>query len=110
MEDVVAVEATLTSGAMRYFLTWGRVFDAVDPAELIACIEPHLPTFALDGELESVRVCETLQEAAHAPYFFEALIRFSQRAVPYGEEYESWRSRMRGELQSGKQLYYLGGA
>lgn len=34
VEHVVAVEVALTDGGKRYFLTWGRIQDAVDPAPL----------------------------------------------------------------------------
>ena len=32
MDDVVAVELGLGDGEPRYFLTWGRIQNAVDPA------------------------------------------------------------------------------
>jgi hypothetical protein len=65
--------------------------------------------YQLGGEVASIRVCDTLQEAAHAPYFFEGLFHFAQCQVPRGEAYRSWRERMREQLAEGKQLYYLGG-
>lgn len=108
MEDIVALEATLTNDTKRYFLTWGRVFDPNDPTPLIECVRPHMRKYQLGGEVASIRVCDTLQQAAHAAYFFEALFHFAQCPVPRGEAYQSWKERMREELAEGKQLYYLG--
>lgn len=31
MDDVVAVEVTLADGGLRYFVTWGRIQQTVDP-------------------------------------------------------------------------------
>ncbi len=42
MEDIVALRVTLNTGADRFFLTWGRVFDPVDPEPLIEVVKPHL--------------------------------------------------------------------
>ncbi len=108
MEDVVAIEARLRSGERRYFLTWGRLFDAVDPEPLIESARMHMSEAALGGEIESVRLCGSLQEARDAPYFFEALVWFGQHSIPHGEGYQAWQARMRSELAEGKQLYFLG--
>jgi hypothetical protein len=62
----------------------------------------------LGDEVTSVRVCVSLQEASHAPFFFEALFHLGQCRVPHGDDYEAWRARMREELANGRQLYYLG--
>jgi len=106
MEDVVAIEATFTDGSKLYCMTWGRVFDPVDPTELLAVVQPLI--VQPEDDLAKLRVCETLQEASSAPYFFEALIFFGQRSIPFGPGYAEWEYRMRAAVKSGKQVYRLG--
>ena len=67
MEDIVAIEVRLRGGIRRYFLTWGRVFDAVNPTPLIDCISTHIRKNALGGEPESISICKSLQEARDEP-------------------------------------------
>jgi len=108
MEDVVALRVRLRRGGSRYFMTWGRLFDPVDPARLEAIVQEHLGKFDLGGEPVSVEICSTLQEASAQPYFFEALWWFGQQKVPYGPGYKRWVSSKRLQLQGGHDLRYLG--
>jgi hypothetical protein len=41
MEDVVAVRVDLVTGESRYFMTWGRIQDVVDPEPLEALVMRH---------------------------------------------------------------------
>jgi len=50
----------------------------------------------------------TLQEAAQAPYFFEGLVSFAQRPIPFGDQYEDWRAKRRKRMEDGHEIYYLG--
>jgi hypothetical protein len=106
MEDVVAIEASLADGSKLYCMTWGRVFGPVDPAELLDVVRSLI--VQPQDEPATLRVCDTLQEAAGAPYFFEALIFFGQRNIPFGPGYSEWEYRMRAAVKSGKQVYRLG--
>jgi hypothetical protein len=106
MEDVVAIEATVADGSKLYCMTWGRVFDPVDPTELLDVVYPLM--VKPEDEPASLRVCDSLQEASGAPYFFEALIFFGQRHIPVGPGYSEWEYRMRIAVKSGKQVYRLG--
>jgi hypothetical protein len=110
VEDVVALEVKLRTGELRYFVTWGRLFDPIDPTRLIESARTHMSEAALGGEIESVRLCDSLREAKDAPYFFEALLSFAQQQIPRADDHEAWRARMRSELAAGKQLYFLGSA
>ena len=103
MEDVIALEVMLRGGARRYFMTWGRVFDPVDPTSLVEAARPHL-----GEEVERVRVCDSLQEASGELYFFEALFTFGQNTIPRSDDHESWRERMRERIETGHELYLLG--
>lgn len=104
----MALEATLSSGAKRYYVTWGRLFSAVDPEPLIAAVQPHITKQELGEDVTSIRVCNTLQEASSGPYFYEALFEFAQRPIPFGKGYDAWAAKKRKQLKKGKELYYLG--
>ena len=108
MDDVVAVRVTLASGVSRYFVTWGRVQDAVDPTDLQDLVLERCAGFSLGDVAVSAEVCASLQEASGEPYFFEALFSFSQLKIPYGDEYEKWWRETDGEMRRGKHLYFLG--
>jgi len=108
MEDIVAVRVTLTSGRSRYFLTWGRIPEAIDPQPLLAIVSDNLHRFDLGGEPRAVDLCPSLQEAAGAPYFFEALFQMSQKPIPFGPGYKPWSKRMLLAIQGGSELYDLG--
>jgi hypothetical protein len=49
-----------------------------------------------------------LQEAASAPYFFEALLKFAQVPIPFGEDYERWRQSRAAAMAEGREFYFLG--
>jgi hypothetical protein len=99
---VVAVEVRLKSGPKRYFMTWGRVQD-VDALE--ALVLDQCPTFDLGGVAAKARLCDTLQDASREPYFYEALVYFSQQRP---SRTEAWRTSMDRKMRKGKDLYYLG--
>ena len=101
MEDIVAIRVIDSRGKKHFFVTWGRVFDAVDPKPLLDAVRSSLPKFGGMSAIRSIRVCETLQEAADQPYFYEALFSFSR------ERDLSERVR-RARIIAGKNIYYLG--
>jgi len=77
---MVAVSVGLSDGGRRYFVTWGRIQDVVDPAPLEELVLRHSRAFSLGGEPVMARVCEALREAAmsdSAPYFFECFRTFA---------------------------------
>lgn len=108
MEDLIAVRVWLESGEARYFVTWGRVQDAVDPDPVAQLVLEHSTTFSLGGRAVRAEVCQSLQEAREAPYFFEALFDFAQRPIPFGAQYEAWRAAKDTLMRSGKEISYLG--
>jgi len=105
VEDVVAVEVRLKGGGKRYFMTWGRVQEAVDGSALESIVLDQCPTFDLGGVAVKARLCDTLQDASREPYFFEALVYFSQQRP---SRTETWRTSMDRKMRRGKELYYLG--
>ena len=108
MEDIVAVRVKLSSGKSRYFLTWGRVPEAVDPKALLSIVGRNLHKFDLGGTPTAVELCLTLQDASREPYFHEAFFRMGQQRIPFGSGYTAWRDRVLKALEDGHELYYLG--
>lgn len=108
MEDIVAIRVKLTSGQARYFLTWGRIPEAIDPEPLLTLVRDNLHRFDLGGTPKAVELCPTVQDAAEAPYFFEHLFAMSQRPIPFGPGYKAWSKRTLTALENGRALHYLG--
>ena len=111
MDDVVAVEVKLADGGSRYFLTWGRIHDAIDPEPVCSLVLDHADPVALGGEPVRARVCETLREAADsssAPYFYECYLVFARERIPFGDGYEEWRAQRMRRMQAGYEIAYCG--
>jgi hypothetical protein len=109
MDDIVAVAVELESGAERFFLTWGRIQHPVDPGPLEQLILTFSMGCDLGGKPVRARVCRSLQEAAHAPFFYEGFFSLCQKQpIPFGDQYQAWRAEMNLRMQAGKEIYYLG--
>ena len=108
MEDIVAVRVELQNGTSRFFLTWGRIQDKVDPEPLQQLIFDHCKIFDLGGIPIKATFCFNLQEAASAPYFYECFFMMGQQIIPFGRRYARWRKQMDKKMRDGKELYYLG--
>jgi hypothetical protein len=108
VHDIVAIEVTLSSGERRYFLTWGRIQDPVDPAPVAALVLRKASGFAMDGEPRSARVLWSLHPAATSPAFWECFFDMCQRQIPFGPEHPNWREKIAAEQEQGKQIWYLG--
>jgi hypothetical protein len=109
MDDVIAVEIRLADGAPRFFVTWGRIQDAVDTEPVCALVMRHAASCSLGGDPVSARVCFSLREAADsdfAPYFYECLLNFSRSPRP--TDYEKWRQQRAEAMDSGKEIAYCG--
>jgi len=46
--------------------------------------------------------------ASAAPLFYEALVWFAQKPIPFGEGYESWQRKVDSLMQDGKEIYFVG--
>lgn len=108
MDDVVAVSVTLDSGELRYFMTWGRIQDTVDGEQVVALVARHAKKFGLSGVVIGGELCASLRAAKDQPYFYESLLRFAREPIPFGPDYEKWRSAKASAMEVGKELYYLG--
>jgi len=108
MEDIVAVELSTTEGTVCYFVTWGRIQNRVDPEPLERLILKVADHFAIPGTPASARLCESLQDAREAPFFYEAIFDFAQKTIPFGSGYEKWRRRMDKRMRRGQEMYCAG--
>ena len=111
MDDVIAVEVTLDDEERRYFITWGRIQDAVDPGPVAEVVLSHAHQFQLGAKAVSARVCESLREVAEsscAPYFFEALLRYPVTSIPFGSDYETWRQARSAAMSRGEEIFFCG--
>jgi hypothetical protein len=108
VEEVVAVAVTLDNGERRYFMTWGRVQDPVDPGPLEDLVLSQAGTYDLGGTPANASVCFTLREASGAPYFYEGLLDFARTTRTAAENYPAWRAAMAEAMRRGEHLYYLG--
>jgi hypothetical protein len=108
MEDIVAVAVELKNGEKRYFLTWGRIQDDVTCVPLEAIVLSQAANFDLGGAPKRARVCHSLQEASRQPFFYENFFVMSQKGIPEGRRYGTWKKRVDKLMRRGKELYYLG--
>jgi hypothetical protein len=108
MDHLVAIAVELEGGARRFYMTWGRIQHADDPEPLEQLVLRYCVRNDLGGNPLKARMCRTLQEASHTPYFYEALFSFSQTHIPFGDHYQAWRSELNERMQRGEELYYLG--
>jgi hypothetical protein len=107
MEDIIAICVTEKDGASVAFITWGRLFDAVDETEILAAVERSLPRFGIRDSTE-LKVCDNLGEVAGERYFYEALFHFAAEFDHGYINYESWRIDKRERVKAGKDIYFLG--
>ena len=113
MEDVIAVQVRLADGGRRYFLTWGRIQDAVDPEPVCDVVMRFARLCSLGSEPVTARLCSTLREAAEshdAPHFYEALLSYPRSAIPLGNDYDAWRQQRAEAMDGGREIYYCGRA
>ena len=106
VEDLVAVEVELDNGEKRYFVTWGRVQDEVDPSPLEALVI-RFAARCVQRPVVGARVC-LLREAHAGPYLLEALFEFSRKRPPRKGKYERWRREMARRMEAGNDIYFLG--
>lgn len=55
------------------------------------------------------KLCDSLLQVSDHEYFYEALLAFAWRPVPYGPRYKAWKTKKRRELLNGDEIYFLGG-
>ena len=108
MHDVVGIGARDASGRFVAFMVWGRLFDVVGDRELLDLVRERSSSFA-GAPMTDFRICASLIEISKHEYFFEGLLWFARRPIPFGEEFHAWRAETKHELiEGGEGLYFLG--
>jgi hypothetical protein len=107
MEHVVGIKVYDKVVGEVGFITWGRIFHPVDMQELCEIVQLHLPKFGIQ-ESKEIQVCNTLQEVACFPYFYEGFFEFCQKIIPEGKQYKSWQKEREKALKKGEEIYFLG--
>lgn len=107
MDDIIAIKVKDKKCGNVAFLTWGRIFDRLDTSAICRHVGRAAAQFGV-AQIKSITVCDSLQEVAHYPYFFEALIRISWQPAPFGKAYKTWVTRKKAEIKAGKAVYFLG--
>jgi hypothetical protein len=108
MEEIVAVEVRLADGQNRYFLTWGRIQNTVEPGPVARIVLDMSHRFSLGGVPVSARLRRSLHDAAAEPMFFECFYAMCQKRCRVDDDYTVWRSDMDEKMRNGKEIYYLG--
>jgi hypothetical protein len=107
MEDLVGIKVQDKILGTVGFITWGRVFDRVDSTEMLEALKLNLSKFGIH-HLESITLCDTLQEVATFPYFYEGLFAFAQEKISYGKSYDTWCAKKKNAIIYGEDVYFLG--
>ncbi len=85
MDDVVGVRIVDRVKGERGALCWGRLFDPVDPSELLERLTRALYVFGF-RDIVSVSICHGLADLSDYEYFYEALIAFASAAATLSDQ------------------------
>jgi hypothetical protein len=106
MDDLVCLRMRDRKQGVIFALTWGRVFDSVDPQQLLSAVKNGVTRFGLN-EVVKIELCDSPANGSEEKYFYEGLFSFSQRQIPYGPKYEAWAKKMRAEIFVGKSIFVI---
>lgn len=107
MEHIVGIKIQDKIIGTVGFITWGRIFHPVDSDELLAVVAKHTSKFGILHVL-SIELCDTLQELAKLPYFYEALFEFSHNFALSANNYRTWKVDTKKAMKRGEEIYFLG--
>jgi hypothetical protein len=112
MENLIALRVQFADGSERYFLTWGRIQDPVDPRPVERVVRRCLDRRIQPGQapVGSIVICDSLAEASASTYFYEGLFTFATRGIAFGEDYQEWVAQMRARMEEGKDIFDCGPA
>ncbi len=102
MDDVVAVRFRDARYGEACIFTWGRLFDPVDPSQLVSALRRDLP------RATDLRVCSSLREASGFEYFHEAVIHFAALVATQPIHNEEWLMAQRDNEALSRSIYLLG--
>jgi hypothetical protein len=108
MDDIIAVQLTDSKGEVHFFLTWGRIFDRIDPKTIEETVLRNAPKFGI-SKPKAAKICDSLNQASAARYFYECFFQLSREMMPIGAKpYAVWQAKMKRQILSGKQIFYCG--
>jgi hypothetical protein len=107
MEDVVGLRVHARDGRLGAFITWGRVFDRVDPAETIVAVRKFMVSCGFPTDSD-VHFCFSLTELSSFPYFYEGMLDFAAGMADPEFRSKKWMASKRGKLKAGREIYFLG--
>lgn len=107
MEDVIAVSVSDRKRGVYAFLTWGRVYDSVDPSPLIAAFRRVLPRFGFSA-VNRIAVCYDLSEVQGYRYFYEGLLSFAVRMATEPYNSEDWQREQSTDEMLSRSVYMIG--
>ena len=108
MEIIVALEVGLANGDSTHFMTWGRVQDVVEPESVERVVLTYAQLVGLPAKAVKARLCRSLQEASHQPFFYECFFLMCQMRVPYGPDFDAWKAARAAAMKEGREIYWLG--
>jgi hypothetical protein len=73
MNDIIAIQVKDRKKGKAAFITWGRVFDRLDTSVVERKIADAAEKFGL-RDITSISICDSLQDVAQYPFFYEALV------------------------------------
>ncbi len=109
MDNYIAVCVELENKQHRYFLTFGRIFDPVNGDKLCEIILHYASRYALGGVPKKAQICYSLNDASHAPYFYECLMQLYEFKCPVDKrKMKKWKSEMKKMILKGEMIMYCG--
>ena len=107
VEDVVGIRIVDAKRGERALLSWGRIFDRVDPNQLLTRIRSILPGMGYHDVVE-LTLCDELSELRDFGYFYEGLIHFAARAASPEDVQRDLCMLASDDAELRKSLYFLG--
>jgi hypothetical protein len=107
MDDVIAIKVRRKDGSRYGLLAWGRIFGALEEEQLLEAVRRSSKSAA--DEVAMAEVCESLADVSTAKYFYEGLLFFAWRPIPFGPGYEAWRGEREREYLAGTGNVFLVG-
>lgn len=110
MENIVAIRIMDKEEGETGVLTFGRIFDTINPDHLLDIVRLNCPKFGVRN-LQSMELCLTIQEVSHMRYFYESyanLLREYVKRPTHSIDYDNWIEEKKRRMYCGQDIYCLG--
>ena len=81
MEEIVGVAVDTDKGETYFVLIWDGCSLKSTPSPLAALVLQHALSFSIRATPKKSKVCDSLQEAAMCPYFYERFFHMAQEHI-----------------------------